>query len=238
MTTRVREAYRVAREHAGAGKQEAEEPKPTVATTTSRRAAPRFSFAEAERNHAAEIARRGEIAASIQRCEALLHDALHYYYAHRLDKAHLRNDGSQHLRYRRAVRALGRAAEACASLPEDSSSGALAVRAHDLKQVARSVWDCATRSAPVVPHAGGRAYSAYRHLTKGIEHLDGAICAALFPDLKIGGSPWTPGGRLSSSFHELMLVFTTYRISPWLEEAAARLELLDAFAAYTANRPG
>lgn len=238
MTTRVREAYRVACKHAETGTQKAEQPIATVATTTSRRAAPRSAFAETEQNHAAEMNRRRELAARIHHCESLLHDALHYYYAHRLDNAHLRSDGSQHLRYRRAVRALSRAAQACANLQEGPSTRALAVRAHDLKRVAKLVCYCAKRAAPGIPNVGGRAYSAYRHLTKGIEHLDGAICAALFPDLKIDRSPWTPGGRLSMSFHELMLVFTTYRISPWLEEAAARLELLDAFAAYTANRWG
>lgn len=236
MTTRAREAYCVACDHAGAQEGAVEQREATVTTTTSRRSKPQTDFQETARTYEASLARRQEVAAQIRRCEDLFHDGLHYYYAHRLDKAHLRSDGSQHLRYRRALRALRLAAQAAANLPDDLQDRTLKRRVDDLKSVVKSFCHCARRSPPMIPHGGAREYSAYRHLAKGIEHLDGAICAALFPDLKIGGSPWTPGGRLSLSFHELMLVFTTYRVSPWLEETAARLELLDAFAEYTAHR--
>lgn len=247
MTTRVYEAYVVASEFAKtrrSGGRSAGEGGPTRATGAgnekhaqsrrSRSSRP-TSFHDAERAATRSRTRSEGYAATINRCRRYFEDAVHYYYTHRLDKAYLRGDGSQHLRYRRAVRHLKQAAQSCASIPAEGPSSQLSLARERLVAVAVAFARCAARPAPLVPQAGGKPYAAYQHLMRGIEYLDGAICAALCPDLKIGTAPWNSGSRSSLSFHELMVVFTTYRVSPWVDEAAARLELLDAFAAYSAN---
>jgi hypothetical protein len=252
MTTRVYEAYAVASEFARtqrSGGRSADERGPTRETGAGKeknaqsrrsRSSRETSFRDAERRDAERAATRNRqrsegYAATINRCRQYFHDAVHYYYTHRLDKAYLRGDGSQHLRYRRAVRHLKQAAQSCASIPEEGPSSQLSLARERLVAVAVAFARCAARPAPLVPQAGGKPYIAYQHLMRGIEYLDGAICAALCPDLRIGTAPWNSGSRSSLSFHELMVVFTTYRLSPWVDEAAARLELLDAFAAYSAN---
>jgi hypothetical protein len=95
---------------------------------------------------------------------------------------------------------------------------------------------CASRPAPPAPPAGSSRYKGYRHLTRGIEHLDAAICTILLPGVRSFQEPIQPGGRLSLSYHELMTVLTRFQERPWVEEAVLRMDLINAFSAYVDKR--
>jgi hypothetical protein len=180
--------------------------------------------------------RRARELAAVRAAESRFIDALEFYYAHRLDRAHLRADGSQHLRYRRALRQLR---QAIAEIPNSKVlSPEMSGRTEVLRSFASGFLTCAARAAPPAPPAGSTKYMGYRHLSRGIEHLDAAVCNALLPGLRRFGEPVEPGGRVSLSYHELMAVLTQLREQPWIEEAVLRMNLLNAFSALMDSRAG
>lgn len=219
MMTRVHAAYIVASDHVSG---------PASARSES---APNTDFGAVEREVQRLRQQTSRHAEIIRGREAEAKDVLHYYYAHGLEQIHLRTQGSQHLRYRRAMRRL--AAVATLLRKECPKSGPLRDRATALMEFVNAFY--ASARAPGTGPTVGEEYAAYRHFARGADLLDGAIRSTLFPDLRDSRS--IRGGALSLAFHELMLVLSTYRASFWVSEAAVRLRLLDAFVAYRNSEP-
>jgi hypothetical protein len=191
-------------------------------------------FAEIEKSLRKSRALGRQYMARVGESEQELLDAVHYYYAHGLDKVHLRTQGSQHLRYRRAVRRLVNARNRLQENAGHAPTTSLEKSTAATLAFAEAFLDTAKTGIPAMPATGPNDYQAYRHLARGAEFLDTAIRSGLFPDLPQNRS--IRGGALSMSFHELMLVLTNYRRTEWLDAATMRLRLLDAFKEYRESK--